>query len=685
MMPQSILCHRPMRDDSPSAPPPAGRLQSHTETSSIIPHYLLHTISTCTGGVAVITIAAHGVQQEIDDEFSPAKLSPMQRRLLKDTAPIRICGAPTGSGKTYAFLQGVHKKHYWVLFVVPTQALAANIAQTAKEQQIDAVIWDSAQHNQLIQKGRNVWEERTQNVYRVNQNGGLIITTPETLGQIFLGVPYRHKHPEMDLSLLLTAAHIVFDEVHLLTEQALGFVQAWMTLIAGQDLHGYPKSRLTLLSATHSDLPTRLVDTHIPESLVSQFDEEIITPTKKTENTAIRFLHGTVTIHIKSETLPSLLHHHLGDLISQHQRLLVIFDSLKQYSQHATRIEQDGVQAGLTPDQIFVVTGQERQAKYALDAVHFDVGIHPTPKHRLIIGTSALEVGITYPQVTAALIDPGLTPAALIQRIGRVARGNATGEIFIAKPHHNTTPGHLLKLESLENQVLTADQFRQTFVPYVPIHWRRACALGSAYWSMMHHTHAPADQALRTLHKDLNDKPLPGGQMNQLRREMHQLGPNGRRIYQRWLDAVDDALQDVRGFLPTVSLQFAQGNSFTYARDWAMRYLRNPDHIDVDNNQWIYRETRDQCLLEKPRTINVRLLLPTQDRSMNVTLHPEPQAYQKALEQYAEQIRQAPEYDFHPIWEHTCRFIEATGLLIRDRPTSKKIVDMPPIDGSYIL
>lgn len=629
----------------------------------------------------MITIAAHGVPQLSDTAFAPAHLSPMQYRLLTDPAPIRICGAPTGAGKTYAFLQGIRAQHHWVLFVVPTQALAANIAQTAQDQQIDAVVWDGTQHNRLIKEGRNVWIERVQEVYHMAQHGGIIITTPETLGQIFLGVTYRHVRPEMDLNLLLSAAHIVFDEVHLLTERALGFLQAWMTLIAGQDLTGHPKARLTLLSATHSDLLTRLVGAEIPEKLVSRFDEVITTPTEGAPVPELRLLHGTVTIRIGEGTVPKLLRDHLTGLLRRHARLLVVFDSLKQYSQNAVIIEQEALQAGLTPEQVFVVTGQERQAGAALDAVHFAVGIQPAPHHRLIIGTSALEVGITYPEVTAAVIDAGLTPAALIQRIGRVARGNLSGEVVVATPSH-AVPSHFLTLQKLEGQVWTTEDFRQAFAPYIPIHWGRARALGSAYWSMMFHTHAPAAQALRTLYGAMSERPLPGAQMNQLRHEAAELKPNTQRGYLHWLDAVDRTLQDVRGFSPTVSLQFSQGEPFTYARDWALRYLRDPDRIDIDTNRWIYDRPRDQCLLDKPRTITLRLLLPIRGGSMSVDLYPGPQAYGKALEQYVDKIRQAPEFAFHPIWEHTCNFIAATGLLIWDIPTSDNIVDIPPLDGS---
>lgn len=364
-------------------------------------------------------------------------------------------------------------------------------------------------------------------------------------------------------------------------------------------------------------------------------------------------------------------------------RLLVVFDSLKQYSQHAVILEHEALQAGLTPNQVFVVTGQERQAGATLDGVQFDVGIQPVPRHRLIIGTSALEVGITYPEVTAAVIDPGLTPAALIQRIGRVARGDQPGEVVVATPIH-TVPSHFLTLQKLDGRVLTSEEFRAAFSPYIPIHWGRARALGSAYWSMIFHTGAPAAQALRTSHPAMSALPLPGSQMNQLRFEACELKSNARRGYRQWLDAVDRTLQDVRGFSPTVSLQFSQGDAFTYARDWALRHLRDPDHIDIDTNRWTYDRPRDQCLLDKPRTVTMRLLLPTRERSMTVDLYPGPQGYEKILEQYVAKIRQAPEFDCHPIWDHTCRFIEATGLLIWEVPGGG-IIEVPLIDGSLAL
>ncbi len=632
----------------------------------------------------MITISAHGVLHEPCPTFPDQFLSPMQCRLLTDPAPIRICGAPTGAGKTYAFIQSIKASHHsWVLFIVPTQALAANIAEAARHEDIFTTVWDGAQYQSVAKKGQDVWTVRRQDLETADQRGGLILTTPETLGQIFLGVPYRNSIPHMSIKSLLTAHHIVFDEVHLLTERALGFVQSWMTLIAWQKQH-YPDGTpyLTLLSATHSTLVSKLIGKELPASTVSCFDEDIVTIDSHVDRPHLRLLHGTVRIHVDGHSVPAILHRELPQLMQNHRQILVIFDSLKQYSTHATAIEDWVRSQGIAPHEVFVVTGQERQSGKALDEVGFEAGITPQEYHRIIIGTSSLEVGITYPHVTAAIIDVGLTPAALIQRIGRVARGGRDGEIWVATPSQHI-PSHFITLQHLDGKEFTPEEFREPFAPYVPIDFRRARALGSAYWSMMGETRAPAYAALKEMHNDLSDTPLPGRQLNQLRFLAHELKPNTKNAYERWLKAIDGALKDVRGFSPTVMIRFADREPIRCERDWALRYLGDPDGIDIDGNCWIYRKTRDACLLDRPRTVQISLMRPTlREGPLLLDWVPGSQAYASILEQYLRKLRESKVYPTHPIWSKTYDFIAATGLLVRDTDGSANVIDIPAIDGS---
>jgi len=86
----------------------------------------------------MFTILAHGVNH-VNSHFSFA-----QDQLIHHPAPIRICGAPTGAGKTRVFLEIA--KHQLVFFVVPTQALARDIKNSADQAGVWAEVWDYYQN-----------------------------------------------------------------------------------------------------------------------------------------------------------------------------------------------------------------------------------------------------------------------------------------------------------------------------------------------------------------------------------------------------------------------------------------------------------------------------------------------------------------------------------------------------------
>ena len=61
-------------------------------------------------------------------------LSPMQERLLHSEKLVRLVSAPTGSGKSYAFMRAVLNEGVHVLFIVPTRRLLQNLIDDAREQ-----------------------------------------------------------------------------------------------------------------------------------------------------------------------------------------------------------------------------------------------------------------------------------------------------------------------------------------------------------------------------------------------------------------------------------------------------------------------------------------------------------------------------------------------------------------------
>ena len=63
----------------------------------------------------------------------------MQERLLRSEKLVRLVSAPTGSGKSYAFMRAVLEEYARVLFIVPTRRLLQNVAEDARAQARECV------------------------------------------------------------------------------------------------------------------------------------------------------------------------------------------------------------------------------------------------------------------------------------------------------------------------------------------------------------------------------------------------------------------------------------------------------------------------------------------------------------------------------------------------------------------
>ena len=61
----------------------------------------------------------------------------MQERLLRSEKHVRLVSAPTGAGKSYAFMRAVLDEGAHVLFIVPTKRLLQNLIEDAREQAQD--------------------------------------------------------------------------------------------------------------------------------------------------------------------------------------------------------------------------------------------------------------------------------------------------------------------------------------------------------------------------------------------------------------------------------------------------------------------------------------------------------------------------------------------------------------------
>lgn len=618
----------------------------------------------------MLTIRAHGVPRHPDDA-SGAALSPAQHRLLTDPAPIRVCGAPTGSGKTHAFLQAA-KRGELVLFVVPTQALASDIEASARNQGIPVARWDGVQSAKLRANSLEPWIERKLQLDRLKLDGGMVVTTPETLGAILLGRPQQQKEPQARAQLTLVdfrqARHIVFDEAHTLTERAFGFLHFWAVLVLcwhrGNPANG-PK--LSLLSATHSNLfeglckPDEKEESYIPPDAVAFFDETI----ESERGDALRMLHGDVNIEIGAGDALSCVRQYASEPLTQGHRLLILYDSLKKLVSDVNELKDRFLKCGVKPDECFMINGQDRKSDgRALDGSGFDAGLIPEEKHRVILATSCIEAGVNIKDLRYAILDPGYDAAALLQRIGRVARGGVNGKIWLACLDNQ--PSHLLRLAQLDGPRSIGEIF-QILAPLRIFPLDRAQRLGSAYWSMLKREQPSVYKGLLEAHGAFSTAKAPGGWLNSLHAQAAAVtNRRDRDRYVKWLKAVDRELIDLRGFAPGVRIQFADYPVIEYSQDWALKYLEAPDDVDEDG-VWRYRHPRNAYLLAQPRSVNVSLLCP--DGNVYSDRHyPDPQGYASHIKRHAKGCRDKR------FLQEAADFIAATGILVRDKTYMDSII-----------
>ncbi|MEN8219539.1 MAG: DEAD/DEAH box helicase [Pseudomonadota bacterium] len=616
----------------------------------------------------MFTIQSHGIKNE-RETFSYA-----QNQLIESQSPIRICGSPTGSGKTYAFLEMA--KTELVFFVVPTQALAKDIKKTAIEKvKLPRVeIWDFTTTLAWIKEGKEPWRVRKGHLEDMAHKGsGIIIATLEALGNLVLGKPGLKNVDTGVVDLLWKVKHLVFDEAHTLNERAFGLVHFMITLIA--DLHQKnPEDapKLSLLSATHSNLFTDFMKAgDLPDGFIDSFDEQI-------ENADYdRPIHGDVEVAFHDKPLLEMLEELAPTLVPQlkDKSLLLIYDSLAKFVADENTLAHIFDSCGLARNQIILINGQDKQTPYSWGSSGFDGGRAPLPRHKIIIGTSAVEMGVNF-KVNQAIIEHGIDAAALLQRIGRVARGADCGKVEVCRSSLSKRKklSFIQTLSKLSgNYTITALRQEPALNPLRKINTQRARELGKAYWSMLSRQHpnliyGAAKPAVESLSSQ--NKSVVG-----LLSFLH--GICSKRHFKKWLTQVDRTLQDVRGFSPTVRVRFkdnqAESCEGEYNRDWVLSKLVSPDAYDSENDVYIYNQSRDNYLRDKPIPIYYAIYSPF-GGIVTVEASNIDEAWKKYLNRLEDKRRR---HGREPGFEEALKFIQITGLLARDdEMDSPELCDM---------
>ncbi|KHD09154.1 hypothetical protein PN36_23375 [Candidatus Thiomargarita nelsonii] len=602
----------------------------------------------------MFTIQSHGIKYE-RETFSYA-----QNKLIQSQSPIRICGSPTGAGKTYAFLELA--KTELVFFVVPTQALAKDIKKTAIEKvKLPRVeIWDFTTTLEWIKQGEEPWRERKRHLEDMAAKGGIIIATLEALANLVLGKPGLKNVDTGVRDLLWKIKHLVFDEAHTLNERAFGLVHFMIMLIANSK----DAPKLSLLSATHSNLFSDFIKAgDLPDGFIDSFDEKI-------ENTEYdRPIHGDVEVAFHDKSLLEMVEE-LGVPQLNNSSLLLIYDSLAKFVADENALARIFDNCGYAPNQIILINGQDKQTAYSWGSSGFDGGRAPLPRHKIIIGTSAVEMGVNF-KVNQAIIEHGIDAAALLQRIGRVARGADCGRVEVCRSSLSKRKklSFIQTLSKLSgNYTITALRQELALNPLRKINTQRARELGKAYWSMLSRQHpsliyGAAKPAVETLSSQ--NKSVLG-----LLSFLHYICSKNewyhKRPFKKWLKQIDRTLQDVRGFSPTVRVRFKNNEAGScegeYNRDWVVSKLVSPDAYDSENDVYIYNKSREKYLRDKPSPISYEIYSPfggiIQITARNID---------DARKQYFNRLEaQGGRYGREPGFEEALKFIQMTGLLARD-------------------
>lgn len=561
-------------------------------------------------------IERHGVPLEANG------LSATQNLLARpDTAPILVIGAPTGAGKTFGFQKLIKNTGSVVLFIVPTQALARNICESLEREDLYAKQWDSQQTCAAVERGISTWTERLHSLtVEARQRGGMIVATLEAFHGITLGRPGQSK-TDFDVQDVLTHVDwLVFDEAHLLNERAMGFMALWATLVGFRRQCCGGRTRLALLSATHSawvDFLVRRDENNLislpPEWVDYQTETIVDLPATAAAPSGVRLMHGEVSVELHPGEIRELAAELIPALLGRHRRVLLVYDSLAEFGLDESLLLKVAQTAGLQREQMFVVNSQDKQAGETLGSARIPAGWEIPDHSRLIIGTSAVEVGMNLAYATALVTDEGFNAAALLQRIGRAARGDLPGEAHVVCNAYRKAP-HIHRLESLSGTCSIGTVVEQLKSPsLIPFCVKRARLLGSAYLDMLARQNRNLSKGLNAVLTEIENRegqrPLSGRSLLGLaRREVEEFRGRLASSLKKWLEAIDEQLRDLRGFTPTVKVQFRDTQVIQCSLDFAEKRLPVPDELDRDssgNTVLVYRRPRDQCLKERAEPIPV--------------------------------------------------------------------------------
>jgi CRISPR-associated endonuclease/helicase Cas3 len=397
----------------------------------------LHAGGRVTADLSFI-IARHAVPA------GPDGLSPLQARILAEPAAVRVFSAPTGAGKSHAFIRAAANGQR-VLFIVPTRRLAQNLAQDATAAfaaldppVLDAVhLWssDETERQRQLDPRYRPWHDRM--LALVGDKVQFIVTTPESVALMLLGYASggRGTDPFGVSYLVQYLDHVVFDEFHSIDPRGFGLCAFVARLCAVAE-----GPRVTFLSATPVDIVPVLTALGIPAGSIAVGAEAVLDdppglPGQVTPG--LRVLHGDVRLDFVTEPdMTVLLEAQAEDIqacLARKRQIVVIFDSLEELQKQKQALAAVLSRLGISPEQCLAINSIDDSAQgMSLDGLFVtDRGASPAD-FPVLIATSSVEMGVNF-QAGMLVMDAGHDALSFVQRVGRVARADEPGLVVVRR------------------------------------------------------------------------------------------------------------------------------------------------------------------------------------------------------------------------------------------------------------
>ncbi len=367
-------------------------------------------------------------------------LSPLQRELLDNPAPIRIAEAPTGAGKSYAFERAMARGDR-VLFIVPTRRLAQNLLTGLSENLVRDHGWteEVARHKLALWSSDATVRQRAEGVVNIGARrirelfdldttragGEMIVAIPETVSHILLRFQKEAGQTDVGVfDLLSNFEHIVFDEFHTISARGFGLAGLIAKLAAEAD---GVRAKVSFLSATPLDIRPILRKLDIPEERIVELHEEL------TESG--RSVHGDVRLLLSNAPcLSDLVRDHVVAIrheIEKGRQVVVMYDRLHDLRLQLSSMQATLREAGVAPGRALLINSISDSTVGDDGRGFFAVGREQQPEHfDVLIATASVEVGVTF-RADMLFMEPGFEPLNFLQRYGRAARGDHCGLVVV--------------------------------------------------------------------------------------------------------------------------------------------------------------------------------------------------------------------------------------------------------------